>query len=102
MLPVQETEYDGYPLVTNRQGERSAADIKVTVSHDLGDRTLVVVILLAIVIGACGVVIGTNIAKQDMQGQYMRDVAAKLQINTNHTMELEKQVGIVKGTQNAD
>lgn len=72
------------PLVV---GDRNAVEIHV--SHDLGDRTLVVVILLACVIGACGVAMGMNLAKQDMQAQYMRDVAAKLQINTNHVMALE-------------
>ncbi len=77
-------------FVHNTQGDRSL--MQVTVSHDLGDRTLVVVILLAAIIGLCGVVMGMNLAKQDMQSQYMRDVAVKLQINTNHVNELESLV----------
>jgi hypothetical protein len=78
--------------VHNEQGERSAFSSRITVSHDLGDRTLVVVILLAAIIGACGVVMGMNLAKQDMQTQYMMDVSTKLQINTNHTIALESAI----------
>ena len=89
-------DYAEPPFVHNEQGERSAFSSHITVSHDLGDRTLVVVILLAIVIGCCGVAIGHYTAATEMQGQYMRDVAAKLQINTNHTMEVEKQIEIAK------
>lgn len=89
-------------FVHNTQGEGSAASIRVNVSHDLGDRTLVVVILLAAIIGTCGVVMGMNLAKQDMQSQYMRDVAVKLQINTNHTDEVANQFAIHKGNDHAD
>lgn len=78
--------------VHNVQGERSASNIKVVVSHDLGDRTLIVVILLAVVIGACGVVMGMNLAKQDMQSQYMRDVAAKQQVMINHMKDVETKL----------
>jgi hypothetical protein len=97
-----DTEYDDEPvtLISNKQGERSAASIKVTVSHDLGDRTLVVVVLLACVIGVCGWKIGHYTAATEMNGQYMRDVATKLQINTNHVTELERLVDKENG--NAD
>lgn len=81
-------------LVSSTQGDRSA--LKVVVSHDLGDRTLVVVILLAAIIGACGLVMGLNLSKQAMQEQYMRDVAAKLQINTNHTLTIEAEIKALK------
>lgn len=79
-------------FVHNTQGERSAASIRVTISHDLGDRTLVVVILLACVIGVCGWQIGQYQAETHLNGQYMRDVAVKLQVNTNHVNELESLV----------
>lgn len=75
------------PFVHNTQGERSA--LSINVSHDLGDRTLVVVILLALVIGVCGWKIGQDTAAYDMQGQYMRDVAAKQQVMINHMKDVE-------------
>lgn len=49
-------------LVTSTQGDRSA--LKVVVQHDLGDRTLVVVILLAALLGMCGVVIGMDLSER--------------------------------------
>ncbi len=82
--------------VHNEQGERSAFSSQITVSHDLGDRTLVVVILLAVVIGICGAVIGMDLAERRMQSQYMRDVAVKLQINTNRTDEYLNEVKLLK------
>ena len=90
------------PFVAIEQGDRSASSVEVTVTHDLGDRTLVVVILLACVIGVCGVIIGRNNAYYDMHGQYMRDVATKLQINTNHTDEWHNEFKAWKEKQDAD
>lgn len=84
------------------QGDRSAAKITVDVKHDLGDRTLVVVILLALVIGVCGWQIGEYRAEKEMHGQYMRDVATKLQINTNHTDEWHNEFKVWKEKQDAD
>jgi outer membrane murein-binding lipoprotein Lpp len=78
-------EFDPYAVIV---GDRNA--LQVNVSHDLGDRTLVVVILLALVIGACGVAMGLNLAKQDQLGAYTRDLATQYQLNKNHVMELEK------------
>lgn len=78
------------PPFVHLTGDRNA--LQVIVSHDLGDRTLVVVILLAIVIGACGLVMGMNLAKQDMQSQYMRDVAAKQQVMINHMKDVETKL----------
>ncbi len=92
-------EYEEPPFVHLEQGARSASIIDVKVSHDLGDRTLVVVILLACVIGVCGVVMGMNLAKQSMQEQYVRDVAVKQQIMINHVNELES---LVKEKSHAD
>lgn len=82
------TDYDEFP--TQRAGDRS--NLSIVVSHDLGDRTLVVVILLAIVIGACGVVMGMNLAKQSLQEQYVRDVAVKQQLMINHVKDLETKL----------
>lgn len=77
------------PFVHLTQGERSNSRVEIRVSHDLGDRTLVVVILLTCVIGACGVVMGRNMARQDVQEVYARDLATKYQLNTNHVRDLE-------------
>jgi hypothetical protein len=87
-----ETEYDSDPLVKLRQGDGSAARIDVTVSHDLGDRTLVVVILLAIVIGACGLIMGMNLAKQSRLDDASREIAAKLQIQNNQNSRIEAKL----------
>jgi hypothetical protein len=37
-----------------------------------------------------------------MNGQYMRDVAAKLQINTNHTDTVSNELKVLKETQRAN
>jgi len=86
------SEYADEPPFVHMQGDRSAFSSRITVSHDLGDRTLVVVILLAAIIGACGVVMGMNLAKQDMQEQYVRDVAVKQQLMINHVKDMETQL----------
>lgn len=95
-----DTEFEP-PYVHLAQGDRSAASVDVRVSHDLGDRTLVVVILLAAIIGACGVVIGLDLAERQLQSQYMRDVAVKLQINTNHVDEVANELKVLKETRHA-
>lgn len=97
-----ECQPEPVPFVSIEQEGRNAITMQVKVSHDLGDRTLVVVILLACIIGVCGVVIGQHNARDDMLGQYMRDNAAKLQINTNHTMEVEKQIGILQAKEKSN
>lgn len=71
-------------------GDRNA--IQVTVSHDLGDRTLVVVILLAIVIGACGVVMGMNLSKQARLDDQQREIAARIQVQNNQNSRIEAQL----------
>lgn len=97
-----ERQPEPVPFVSIDQGERSASEVHVTVSHDLGDRTLVVVILLACVIGVCGGVIGHYVANQQMQNQYLRDVAVKLQVNTNHTDEVRNELKVIKEKQDAN
>lgn len=86
-----ETEYDepSKPFVS--QGDRSNSYIEVRVSHDLGDRTLVVVILLAAIIGLCGVVIGNDVAERRMQTQYMLELSTKMQIAINHKVAIEEK-----------
>jgi outer membrane murein-binding lipoprotein Lpp len=80
-------EFDPYAVIV---GDRNA--LQVNVSHDLGDRTLVVVILLALVIGACGVIMGLNLAKQDQLGAYTRQLSADYAVHTNHVRDLEAQM----------
>lgn len=53
---------DEPPFVHSTQGDRSS--LQVIVRHDLGDRTLVVVLLLAAIIGCCGVVIGMDLSER--------------------------------------
>lgn len=85
-----QTDFDPYVML--EQGERSAARVDVRVSHDLGDRTLVVVILLAIVIGACGLVMGMNLSKQSRLDDQSREIAAKLQVQNNQNSRIEAQL----------
>lgn len=77
------------PYVCLEQGDRSAAKVEVKVSHDLGDRTLVVVILLAIVIGACGVVMGLNLSRQAQLEDQATILAAKLHTTINQNARIE-------------
>jgi hypothetical protein len=108
-----ESELDEPPFVHLAQGDRSAASVRVTVSHDLGDRTIVVMLLLGLVIAVCAWRIALDQAQTEfngrmqqaqaeMAGQYLRDVAAKLQVNTNHTDLVSKDLAILKETQDAN
>lgn len=84
---MADTEYDGSPLIV---GDRNA--LQVTVSHDLGDRTLVVVILLTIVIGACGVVMGRNLARQDAIEMQNREVLQRQNTTINQNARIEAEL----------
>lgn len=84
------------PFVHNTQGPRSAFQMRVDVSHDLGDRTLILVVLLAVVIGFCGVTMGLNFAKQDALDDRARDLATKYQLMTNHTRDLEAHLNALE------
>ena len=86
-----ETEHDDSPLVVVR-GDRNATQLDIRVSHDLGDRTLVVVILLVIVIGACGVVMGRNLARQASLEDSALQLARDYAVHTNHIRNLEAQM----------
>lgn len=88
-----ETEYDDeLPPIRLSQGDRSAASFNVRVSHDLGDRTLVLVILLTIVIGLCGVVMGLNLSKQAHLDDQATTIAARLQVQNNQNARIEAQL----------
>ncbi len=91
-----ETENDYDPIVRLAQGDGSAARIDVRVSHDLGDRTLVVVVLLAIVIGACGLIMGLNLSKQARLDDASREIAAKLQVQNNQNSRIEAKLEEMK------
>lgn len=84
-----ETEHD-YDPTQITMGDRNL--IQVSVSHDLGDRTLVLVVLLTIVIGACGVVMGLNLSKQEHLDNLAREVAAKVQIQNNQNSRIEAKL----------
>ena len=91
------TDTDDYPRDYPRDypsplvvGDRNAVEVRV--SHDLGDRTLVVVILLACVIGACGVVMGLNLAKQDQLDTLAREIVAKQQVTNNQNARIEAEL----------
>ncbi len=88
-----ETEYDDAGIV-QRAGDRS--NLSIRVSHDLGDRTLVVVILLAIVIGACGLIMGLNLSKQARLDDASREIAAKLQVQNNQDSRIEAKLEEMK------
>ena len=88
-----ETEYDEeLPPIRVSQGDRSAASFNVRVSHDLGDRTLVVVILLALVIGACGVTMGLNLSKQSQLDARATELSARIQVQNNQNARIEAQL----------
>ncbi len=85
---MQDTEYDDLPTI--RMGDRNA--FKFTVSHDLGDRTLVVVILLALVIGTCGVIMGLNLSKQARLDSYLSVMSARVQVQNNQNSRIEAKL----------
>lgn len=81
-----ETEHD-YPMTI---GDRNL--IQVTVSHDLGDRTIVVVAVLATIIGACGVVMGLNLSKQSRLDAQAAILEARIQVQNNQNSRIEAQL----------
>lgn len=83
-------------------GDDSIVYQRLDVKHGLDDRTLIVVLILATIIGINGVVMGMNLANQSMQAQYTRDLAVKYQVNTNHVGEVEKDLAVLKETTRAN
>ncbi len=81
---------DEHDIPTLRIGDRNA--IQVTVSHDLGDRTLVVVILLALVIGTCGVIMGLNLSKQARLDSDLSVMSARVQVQNNQNSRIEAKL----------
>lgn len=78
--------------VHSTQGDRSALEVRVTVNHDLGDRTLVLVIVLSVVLFACGAIMGLNLAKQDQLDTLGRETLAKVQTTNNQNARIEAEL----------
>lgn len=84
------------PMIHSTQGDRSASEITVTVSHDLGDRTVVILLIVACALALCGWRIGQDQATAEFNGQYLRDLAVKDQVKINHVDELDKHVAALQ------
>lgn len=56
---------------------------------NLGGPTLVVVAVLTAIIGACGVVMGLNLAKQSQMDRDFRDLGTKYALEERRKMDLE-------------
>lgn len=55
----------------------------------LGKETLAVVILLTVVIGACALIMGLNLAKQEQMDRDFRDAGTRLMLNERRLMDKE-------------
>lgn len=55
----------------------------------LGKETLAVVILLCVVIGACGLIMGLNLAKQDQMDRDFRDLATRDKLLERRYVDME-------------
>jgi len=55
----------------------------------LGKETVAVVLVLAIVIGACGLVMGLNLSKQDRQDQSFQDMKTQMWLVERRLMDQE-------------
>jgi len=59
------------PLTQDARGGGNIANVPVTVTVSLGRETLVLVALFAVIVGACGVVMGLNLSRQkDMEDHF--------------------------------
>lgn len=56
---------------------------------NLGPATLIVVCVLAAIIGACGVVMGLNLAKQAEMDRDFREASTRLMLNERRLMDKE-------------
>ncbi len=57
---------------------------------DLGPSTLVVISILALVIGACGVIMGINLAKQDREDADFKDMKTQLWLKDDALTKFEQ------------
>lgn len=62
-----------------------------------GKETLAVVLLLAVVIGACGLIMGLNLSKQDTQDASFRDLKTQYWLVERRLMDKEA-LDIIHGT----
>jgi hypothetical protein len=67
------------PVTQDARGGGHIANVPVHVNVNLGKETLVVVVMLALVIGACGVVIGMDVAERAAQQRQSEENTARLQ-----------------------
>lgn len=63
----------------------------------LGRETLAVVILLSVIIGACGLIMGRNLAKQDRLDETSRELAMRYRLLERRLMDREA-LDILSGT----
>lgn len=73
------------------QGDRSNAYVEVKVSHDLGDRTAILLLMLGLVIAAGTYQIGLDHAERQQQSRYMLELSTKMQIAINHKVAQEEK-----------
>ena len=64
---------------------RDGTQIKI----DLGGATLIVVAVLALIIGACGIIMGLNLSKQDRQDADFRDLKTQSWLTERRLMDRE-------------
>lgn len=62
-----------------------------------GKETLAVVVLLAVVIGACGLIMGLNLSKQDQQDAAFKDMKTQQWLLERRLMDKEA-LDIINGT----
>jgi hypothetical protein len=62
---------------------------QINISTNLGPATLIVVCVLAAIIGACGLVMGLNLAKQAEMDRDFREASTRLMLNERRLMDKE-------------
>jgi len=77
------------PLTQDARGGGNIANVPVDIKINLGKETLVVVCVLAAIIGACGVVMGFNLAKQDLMDRDFRDAQTQAKLTERRLIDIE-------------
>jgi Tfp pilus assembly protein PilN len=81
------------PLTQDARGGGTIANVPVNVNVNLGKETLVVVVMLALVIGACGVIMGLDISsRQADRREFDRRAAQSQREEDRRAEQLQREV----------
>lgn len=89
MPEAPELNMPGSGMQQKAEQGSSASNNNLSLNVNLGPATLIVVCILAAIIGACGLVMGLNMAKQDQMDRDFKEASTRLMLNERRLMDKE-------------